>query len=117
MTRLFPWPRALTKTPERPSIYQRPWLSRTRMPLPSARISGSSPKAFIWTKSTISRRVSELRSSSTVAILLCRRSRCGRQVAKRVDTGFDQLVNFAQVDVRVGHAVGPAEPVLVEDFL
>src|SRR6266581_3531730 len=81
------------------------------MPSPSARISGSSPKAFIWTKSTINRRVSELRSSSTVYILPL------YEGVELFDACFDQLVNFAEVDVGVGHAVGPAELVLIEDFL
>ena len=39
--------------PESPSKYQWPSTSLTRTPSPSVRISGSSLKAFIWVKSTI----------------------------------------------------------------
>src|SRR5262245_44878994 len=152
MTRWLPWPSALTKTPEMPSTYQRPRSSRTRIPSPCVRISGSSPNAFICTKSTISRCVSELRSStvayrtvgcrhvsggtpSVAGALRCPRSprqRCRAHTARRsaggersgraavnltqrFSAGVDQFVDLAEVHVGVGHAVRPAESVLIQD--
>src|SRR5262249_54842431 len=38
------------------------------------------------------------------------------ELAQRGNAGLDQLVDFAEVDVGVGHAVGPAKAVLIQDL-
>ena len=64
--RALPCPRLMQNVPESPSMYQRPSTSRTRIPSPSVRISGSSLNACIWVKSIITLPTASMRSREAI---------------------------------------------------